>query len=165
MATVAAGLQGGSIDGGVVSPPTQFAVDKAGFKELINITDMDFAFPNPALVAVGSIIKSKPDIINRFMRAYARGIHRARSDREFTYKSMAKYTKIQDSDVLRRAYDLYMGKVLEKAPTINIVGLQNALDDLAKSVPAAKNAKPEQFVDHRFLDNLEKSGLMKELYP
>ena len=29
MATVAAGLQGGSIDGGVVSPPTQFAVDKA----------------------------------------------------------------------------------------------------------------------------------------
>jgi ABC-type nitrate/sulfonate/bicarbonate transport system substrate-binding protein len=165
MATVAAGLQGGSIDGGVVSPPTQFAVDKAGFKELINITDMDFAFPNPALVAVGSIIKSKPDIINRFMRAYARSIHRARSDREFTYKSMAKYTKIQDSDVLRRAYDLYMGKVLEKAPTINIVGLQNALDDLAKSVPAAKNAKPEQFVDHRFLDNLEKSGLMKELYP
>ena len=49
MATVAAGLQGGSIEGGVVSPPTQFAIDKAGFRELINITDMDFAFPNPAL--------------------------------------------------------------------------------------------------------------------
>ena len=165
MATVAAGLQGGSIDGGVVSPPTQFAVDKAGFKELINITDMDFAFPNPALVAVGSIIKSKPDVINGFVRAYTRGIHRARADRDFTYKSMAKYTKIQDADVLRRAYDLYIGKVLEKAPYINMVGLQNALDDLAKTVPAAKNAKPEQFVDHRFLDNLEKSGLMKELYP
>ncbi len=165
MGTVAAGLQGGSIDGGVVSPPTQFAVDKAGFRELINITDMDFAFPNPALVAVGSIIKSKPNVINGFVRAYTRGIHRARADRDFTYKSMAKYTKIQDPDVLRRAYDLYIGKVLEKAPYINMVGLQNALDDLAKTVPAAKNAKPEQFVDHRFLDNLEKSGLMKELYP
>jgi NitT/TauT family transport system substrate-binding protein len=165
MATVAAGLQGGSIDGGVVSPPTQFAVDKAGFKELISITDMNFAFPNPALVAVGSIIKSKPDVINRFIRAYTRGIHRARTDREFTYKSMAKYTKIQDPDVLRRAYDFYLGKVLEKAPYINRVGLQNALDDLAKTVPAAKNAKPEQFVDHRFLDNLDKSGLLKELYP
>ena len=165
MATVAAGLQGGSIDGGVVSPPTQFAVDKAGFRELISITDMDFAFPNPALVAVGSIIKSKPDIINRFIRAYTRGIHRARVDREFTYKSMAKYTKIQDTDVLRRAYDFYLGKVLEKTPSINMAGLQNALDDLAKTVPAAKNAKPEQFVDRRFLDNLDKSGLLKELYP
>jgi len=30
MATVAAGLQGGSIEGGVVSPPTQFAIEKAG---------------------------------------------------------------------------------------------------------------------------------------
>ena len=165
MATVAAGLQGGSIEGGVVSPPTQFAVDKAGFKELISITDMDFAFPNPALVAVGPIIRSKPDVINRFIRAYVRGIHRARTDREFTYKSMAKYTKIQDQSVLQKAYDFYMSKVLEKAPYINMTGVQNALDDLVKTVPAARNAKPEQFVDMRFLDTLEKSGLLKELYP
>jgi len=165
MATVAAGLQGGSIEGGVVSPPTQFAVEKAGFKELISITDMDFAFPNPALVAVGSIIKTRPDVINRFMRAYTRGVHRARTDREFTYKSMAKYSKIQDPAVLQKAYDFYMSKVLEKAPYVNMVGVQNVLDDLAKTIPAAKNAKPEQFVDHRFLDSLDKSGLLKELYP
>jgi NitT/TauT family transport system substrate-binding protein len=165
MATVAAGLQGGSIEGGVVSPPTQFAIDKAGFKELISITDMDFAFPNPALVAVGSIIKNRPEVITRFIRAYVRGIHRAKTDREFTYKSMAKYTKIQDIEVLRKAYDFYMNKVLERAPYVNMVGVQNVLDDLAKSVPAAKNAKPEQFVDLRFLDALDKSGLLKELYP
>jgi len=165
MATVAAGLQGGTIEGGVVSPPTQFAVDKAGFKELISITDMDFAFPNPALVAVGSIIKTRPDVINRFIRAYVRGVHRARNDREFTYRALAKYTKIQDTSVLQKAYDFYMSKVLEKAPYINMVGVQNALDDLVKTVPAAKNVKAEQFVDHRFLDTLEKSGLMKELYP
>ena len=164
MATVAAGLQGGSIEGGVVSPPTQFAVDKAGFKELISITDMDFAFPNPALVAVGSIIKNRPEVINRFMRAYVRGMHRARTDPAFTYKAMAQYTKIQDTAVLQRAYEFYMSKVLEKAPYINMAGVQNALDDLAKTVPAAKNAKPEQFVDLRFLDALEKSGLLKELY-
>jgi ABC-type nitrate/sulfonate/bicarbonate transport system substrate-binding protein len=165
MGTVAAGLQGGSIEGGVVSPPTQFAVEKAGFKELINITDMDFAFPNPSLVAVGSVIKNRPDVINRFMRAYARGVQRARTDKDLTYKSMSKYTKIQDPVVLQKAYDLYMSKVLEKAPYINMTGLQNALDDLAKTVPAAKTAKPEQFVDQRFLDTLDKSGLIKELYP
>jgi NitT/TauT family transport system substrate-binding protein len=165
MATVAAGLQGGSIEGGVVSPPTQFAIDKAGFKELISITDMNYAFPNPALVAVGSIIRSKPDVINRFMRAYTRGVHKARTDREFTYKSMAKYTKINDQVVLQKAYDFYMSKVLENTPAVNMAGVVNVLDDLAKTVPAAKTAKPEQFVDMRFLDTLEKSGLLKELYP
>jgi hypothetical protein len=45
-----------------------------------------------------------------------------------------------------------------------MAGLQNALDDLARSVPAAKTAKPEQFVDMRFLERVEKSGLLKELY-
>ena len=165
MGTVAAGLQGGSIDGAVVSPPTQFAIDKAGFKELISITDMNFAFPNPALVAVGSIIKSRPEVITRFIRAYVRGIHRARTDPEFTYKAMAKYTKIQDTAVLKKAYEFYMSKVLEKAPYVAMAGVQNVLDDLAKTVPAAKNAKPEQFVDLRFLDAMERSGLLKELYP
>ncbi len=165
MGTIAGGLQGGSVDGGVVSPPTLFAVEKMGFKELINITDMDLAFPNPALVAVGTIINRRPEVINRFMRAYVRGIHRAKTDKEQTFKSMATYTKIQDPAVLQRAYDLYLGKVLEKAPYINVAGVQNALDDLGKTLPAARNAKPEQFIDHRFLDNLEKSGLLKELYP
>lgn len=165
MSSIMSGLQGGSIEGGMVSPPTLFIVDRLGFKELINITDMDLAFPNPSLIAQGGIIRKKPDLVDKFMRAYARGIHRARTDRELALRSIAKYSKVDDSSFLNQAYDLYVGKVLEKAPYINRVGMQNALDDLAKTTPAAKTAKPEQFIDLRFLDNLEKSGLLKELYP
>ncbi|HEY6200539.1 MAG TPA: ABC transporter substrate-binding protein [Candidatus Binatia bacterium] len=164
MSSIMGGLQGGAIEAGLVSPPTLFAVEKMGFKELLSITDMDLPFPNPSLVVQGGIIRNRPDTIDRFMRAYARGIARARGDREFTYKSLAKYTKIEDPAVLAKAYDLYVGKVLEKAPYINMPGMKNALDDLAGTMPAAKNAKPEQFIDFHFLDTLEKSGLLKELY-
>ena len=164
MSSIMGGLQGGSIDAGVVSPPTLFAVDKLGFRELINITDMDIAFPNPSLVVQGDIMKRKPELADRFMRAYARAIQRARSDREFTFRSIARYTKLEDGAVLQKAYDLYVGKVLEKAPYINMVGMKNALDDLAKTVAAAKTAKPEQFIDMTYLDRLERSGLLKELY-
>ncbi|TAK07562.1 DUF3834 domain-containing protein, partial [bacterium] len=159
MSSIMGGLQGGSIDAGLVSPPTLFAVEKLGFKELVNITDMDLAFPNPSLIVQGGIMRRKPEMVDKFMRAYARGIHRARTDRELTFKSIAKYTRIEDPFLLQKAYDLYVGKVLEKAPYINMVGMQNALDDLAKTVPAAKAAKPEQFIDFRFLESLEKSGL------
>jgi hypothetical protein len=98
------------------------------------------------------------------MRAYARAIQRARTDKELTFKSIAKYTKIEDPSLMQKAYDLDVGKVLEKAPYINMAGMQNALDDLSKTVPAARDAKPQQFIDTRFLDNLEKSGLLRELY-
>jgi ABC-type nitrate/sulfonate/bicarbonate transport system substrate-binding protein len=109
-------------------------------------------------------MRKKPDLVERFMRAYARAIQRARTDKELTFKSIAKYTKIEDPSLLQKAYDLYVGKVLEKAPYINMAGMQNALDDLSKTVPAARDAKPQQFIDTRFLDNLEKSGLLRELY-
>lgn len=162
--SIMGGLQGGSIDAGVVSPPTLFAVDKLGFKELVNITDMDLAFPNPSLIVQGGILKNRPEMVDKFMRAYVRGMHRARTDKGLTLKSIARYSKIEDPIFVQKAYDLYIGKVLEKAPYINMAGMRNALDDLAKTLPAAKEAKPDQFVDTRFLDNLEKSGLLKELY-
>ncbi len=164
MSSIMGGLQGGSIEAGLVSPPTQFMVDKLGFKELVSITDMDLAFPNPSLIVQGGIMKRKPELVDKFMRAYARSIHRARTDRELTFKSVARYTKIEDPFLLQKAYDLYVGKVLEKAPYIDMAGMQNALDDLAKTVSAAKNVKPEQFIERRFLDNLEKGALLKELY-
>ena len=164
MGAIMGGMQGGAIDAGLVSPPTLFAVDKLGFKEILSITDMDLPFPNPSLVVQGGIIRNRPGTIDRFMRAYARGIQRARTDRDLTIKSLARYTKVEDPAALLKAYDLYVGKVLEKAPYINMTGMQNALDDLAKTTPAAKNAKPEQFIDFHFLDNLERSGLLKELY-
>ncbi len=164
VSSIAAALRAGSIDAGMVSPPTLFLMEKLGFKELASITDMNLAFPNPAMIVLGDIIRKKPDLIDRFMRAYVRGVHRARTDREFTIKSYAKYTTVQDTAILQKAYDFYVEKIVEKAPYINMSGMQNALDEVAKTIPAAKNAKPEQFIDMRFLDRLEKSGLLNELY-
>jgi len=164
MANMFGALKSGGVDASVVSPPTQFLSEKLGFKEIFSVTEMNLAYPNPSMAAPGDLIRKKPDMIDRFMRAYVRAIQRAQSDRQGSIKTLAKYTTITDSEILNRAYDFYMTKVLERAPYINMQGMQNALDDVARSVPAAKNAKPEQFVDLRFLDKIEKSGLLKELY-
>ncbi len=164
MSSMFGALKSGAVDASVVSPPTQFLSEKLGFKDLVSITDMDYAYPNPTMVVPGDLIRKKPDTIDRFLRAYVRGMHRAITDREFTIKTLAKYTTVTDPGLLRKTYDFYVGKVVERAPYINMAGMQNALDGLARTVPAAKNAKPEQFVDTRFLEKLEKSGLLKELY-
>ena len=164
VSSIAAALRAGTIEAGMVSPPTLFLMEKLGFKEVASITDMNLAFPNPAMVVLGDIIRKKPEVIDRFMRAYVRGVHRARTDRDFTIKSYAKYTTVEDTAILQKAYDFYVTKIVEKAPYINMTGMQNALDEVAKTIPAAKSAKPEQFVDMRFLDKLEKSGLLNELY-
>ena len=164
MSNMFGALKSGAVEASVGSPPTQFLSEKLGFKEIVSITDMDLAYPNPSMAVPGELIRKKPDLIDRFMRAYVRGMQRTRTDREGAIKTLAKYTAISDTAILNRTYDYYMSKVLERAPYINMQGMQNALDDVARTVPTAKNAKPEQFVDLRFLDRLEKSGLLKELY-
>ncbi len=164
MSNMFGALKSGAVEASVVSPPTQFLSEKMGFKEIISITEMDLAYPNPSMAVSGELIRKKADLIDRFMRAYVRAMQRARADRDGTIKTLAKYTTVSDSVILNRTYDFYMNKVLERAPYINMQGMQNALDDVARTVPAAKTAKPEQFVDLRFLDRIEKSGLLKELY-
>ena len=164
MTSIFGALKSGAIEAALVSPPTQFLSESLGFKELVSVTDMDYAYPNPAMAVPGALIRKKPDSIDRFMRAYVRGVHRARIDRDFAIRTLAKYTTVTDPVLLGKTYDFYVGKVVEPAPHVNMAGLQNALDDLARSVAAAKTAKPEQFVDMRFLERVEKSGLLKELY-
>ena len=164
MTSIFGALRSGAIEGGLVSPPTQFLSEKLGFKEVVSITDMDYAYSNPAMAVPGELIRKKADLIDRFMRAYVRAMHRARNDREFTIKSLAKYTTVTDPVLLGKTYDFYVGKVVDRAPYINMLGMQNALDDLARTIPAAKTAKPEQFVDMQFLERVEKIGLLKELY-
>jgi ABC-type nitrate/sulfonate/bicarbonate transport system substrate-binding protein len=81
MSNMFGALKSGAVEGSMVSPPTQFLSEKMGFKELLSVTDMDYAYPNPAMVTSGEMIRKKPDLIDRFMRAYVLGIHRARTDR------------------------------------------------------------------------------------
>jgi len=164
MSNMFGALRSGAIEASMVSPPTQFLSEKLGFKELVSVTDMDYAYPNPAMATSGELIRKKPDLVDRFMRAYVRAIHHAKNNRDSTIKTLAKYTTVTDPVLLAKTYDFYMNKVLERAPYVNMQGMQNAIDDLARTLPAAKSAKPEQFVDFRFLDRIEKSGLLKELY-
>jgi hypothetical protein len=45
----------------------------------------------------------------------------------------------------------------------SIEGIRNAIDEVAQRVPAAKSKKPEEFIDMRFLRELDKEGFFKQL--
>jgi hypothetical protein len=42
-------------------------------------------------------------------------------------------------------------------------GLETIIGELAPTEPKAKQAKPEDFIDHRFVSQLEKEGLFKNV--
>jgi hypothetical protein len=70
--------------------------------------------------------------------------------------------RTNDPAVLEDSYQGYI-KMIPKKPYPTLKGIQFMLDMLAEKMPQAKNAKPEQFVDLSFLQELEKEGFLTDM--
>ncbi|MBI2999580.1 MAG: hypothetical protein HYY46_14190 [Deltaproteobacteria bacterium] len=85
------------------------------------------------------------------------------SREDFTYKVLGKYLRVNDRKVLDAAYGAEI-KVLEPRLVIRPEALQGILDDVAQIDPRAKKLQPEDLVDRRYLDEMERSGFFEKLW-
>lgn len=147
---ILAGLQSGSLEAGVLSPPTHWRAEKIGFRELINITDLNIAYPNPAIAASKRTVKEKEDSVKKFARAYVLGMERARSDKAHAKRVLAKYTLIKDEDIIEKVYEFYVHKVLEPVPRISLEALRGAVEEQSRHNPRIRDMPLSAFYDDRF---------------
>jgi len=89
-----------------------------------------------------------------------------KTDREMAIKTLAKYLgQIKDRDVLVKSYEAAApDNRISRKQYPDLAGLQIALDLLSEENPKAKSAKPEDFVDSRFIKELDDSGTIDNLY-
>jgi hypothetical protein len=52
----------------------------------------------------------------------------------------------------------------ERYPYVSLDALRMEIDWLTEENPAAADLRPEQFVDGRFVEELERSGFLQRLY-
>jgi hypothetical protein len=64
---------------------------------------------------------------------------------------------------LEDAYSFAASKY-QPLPIPTIEGIRTILTELSSTVPAAKNADPEQFVSYKIAREIEASGFVKRLY-
>jgi sulfonate transport system substrate-binding protein len=147
---IMAALQNGSLEAGVLSPPTHWQAEKLGLKELINITELNIAYPNPAIVTTKRMVQGREDVVRRFMRGYVRGIERVKNDKPFTKKVLAKYTLIRDDDIMDKVYDFY-AKVIQPGGRITTEALRGAVEEQAQANPKIREMPLSAFYDDRFV--------------
>jgi ABC-type nitrate/sulfonate/bicarbonate transport system substrate-binding protein len=116
-----------------------------------------------AFVTKRSVIAKRPQVIGNFMRAMAETAKLMQTDREFVYKVLGKHLRITDKSVLDSAYNAEI-KALEPRLAIKTEALQAILDEVAQTDPRAKKVKPQELIDSRYLDEMEKSGFMDQLW-
>ena len=154
-------LTQGNIDAGIISAPTTLRARKAGLKELVNITEKNIPLIHVAFASTRQYMKENPDRVRRFLQAYLEGLKIVRTDGEQAKQAIGKYTKLADGDDLDETYKTFL-PAWEKVPYVSPAGVKTLLD--FSNQPAAKSAKPEQFIDNSFLAELDKSGFIDKLY-
>jgi len=153
----------GSIDVANLTPPTDAQAIAKGYHYVIYGPDLKIPYAATAFVTKRSVIAKRPQVIGNFMRAMAETAKLMHTDRDFVYKVLGKYLRITDRAVLDSAYNAEI-KVLEPRLVIKNEALQAILDELAATDPRAKKVKPQELVDTRYLDEMEKSGFFDQLW-
>jgi hypothetical protein len=96
----------------------------------------------------------------RFLRAFTRGMHRCRTDKEFSKKVLGKYGKITDEETLEGTWQDY-APTLQKTPRPSLKAIQFMIENQYPDNKALP--KPEQFVDLSLVEQLEKSGFFESV--
>lgn len=156
-------LIAGQVDAGIVSPPTNSRARKAGLNELVNLAKDGPEYPSVALGTTRSYVKANEETTARVVRSYAEAIHLFKTNKATAIKVLQKYTKVTDQEVLEDAYAQFR-EYLESVPFVSRKGLATILAEAAEKDPKAGQAKPEDFLDTRFVNQLEKEGLFKKLW-
>ena len=110
------------------------------------------------------MIKNREDLVRRFVRAFVEGIHYYKTHKEASLASITKFMKLTDPEAAEESYRTYALKFTPRVPYPTVKGVQTILDDLSTKDPRAKGANPNDFVEPRFLRELEESGVIKSLY-
>ena len=153
-------ITSGVVDAGVVSPPTNLTAAKLGLKELVDFGDIGIVYPNSPLAVTQNFLDKNRSTALRFLRAYCEAIQRLRTNREAAIRVLAKYTKVQDPEILAELYRIYGVKHLERIPKVRL----DAVDEVLRSeVKTTTPVKAADFVDNSLIAELEQQGFFQTL--
>jgi NitT/TauT family transport system substrate-binding protein len=155
-------LLSAKVDAVVGTPPECIDAIRHGCKYLIDFAEYGLNYALGGIAGRRDYIEKNPEITRKFVKAYVEGMHRYRTDREFTVDVQADYSGIADRTIAEETYDLTQPG-MPRAPYPVIASLQTLLDFMAHELPQAKVADARKFVDDRFIRELDDNGFIASL--
>ncbi len=151
----------GKVHAAAVSPPATMQARKAKLKDLIDLSKLDIEYHVNGVVTTRRYLKSHEDTVRRFLKAYIEGAVRGMKDKAFAMKTMGKYFRTDDRELLEETYEMTIKTGFHVPPYP--AGIASLLQDLEKTNPKAKGAKPDDFSDPRLVRELDHSGFVRSV--
>jgi ABC-type nitrate/sulfonate/bicarbonate transport system substrate-binding protein len=157
-----AAVKTGIVDATVITSSGAPLARKAGLTELLQIGDLGVEVQGNGFATSRAYAAANRDIVKSALKGFVESIYYIYAHKKEAQMVFAKYMRTNDPNVLEDSYQGYI-RSIPKKPYPTLKGIQFLLDVLAPTIPQAKNAKPEQFVDLSFLQELEKEDFFNEM--
>lgn len=157
-----AAVEAGRIDATILTASELPRARKQGLIEVFDLANMGIEVQGNGFATSRSLIKSQRETALGALKGYVEAIHFIHRNKSESQKIVAKYLRLSDPEVLDATYDAFV-RTVSKRPYPTLKGIQFLLDEIAPKIPAAKAARPEQFVDLSLLQQLEKEGFFAEM--
>ena len=128
------------------------------------IAKMGINFPTSSAVTTRSFIKRNENTVRKFVRGFVEGVHFAKTQRGPAIKIMQKYLRSSDAAMFDELYEMYIMRNIPRIPWPSPESLKTVLDQMVETDPRVANLQPEQFIDARFFQELDKEGFIQKLW-
>jgi len=158
-----AALLSKNIEVATMTAPSDAKAIAQGYHYVVYGPDLRIPYAATAFVTKRSVMAKRPQVMGQFMRAMAESAKILHTDKEFVYKVLGKYLRLTDRTILDSAYNAE-SKALEPRLVLKSEALQAILEEVAQVDPRAKKVKPQELIDMRYVEEMEKSGFLDNLW-
>ncbi len=100
-------LRAGSVEGAMLSIPSNFMAEEAGFRELVSFIKQDLVELQGSIVVREGLLESNLVLVEKFVRASLKGLLYFRANRSGTISILARFLRVKEEEV-GRMYDLIL---------------------------------------------------------
>jgi len=153
----------GNTAAGTLSAPNTLKARDAGLSLLIDIAQTNVPGFHLAYGTTEKIIKAYPNTLYAFLQAVAEATVLAKQSPAMAKKAIAKYTDSDDARIIDGTYEQF-SPYWDPALAVRSEPIQGQLNYLEeKDFPRVKDARPADFFDNSFAEQLKSSGFLQSL--
>ena len=147
----------------LIQPPLDARGKKDGFNVIYNLNDLGLPFIYSSLFTNSKTFKERPALAQKVVAVLAEAVYFVEKNPEQAMASVGKTLRIKDADTLRSAYDAYAKNLINRRMIVPAKLVAETLE-LARQDGTVIRKKAGEIYDNVFVENLEKSGFMRELW-
>ena len=158
-----AAIKSGNVDGTVVNAPFGTEAERLKLSVIADSVKMNIPFFNTGLLGSQRFLEKQDAKVMNFLRAYLEAIKILKTERDYSVKALAQFTRVQNLKAVQDGYDYFVNQ-LPNVPYPSAEAMQAVITQLAETNPRARAIDAKSYVTDRYLKRLEEEGFVKKIW-